>query len=269
MEAIKTTSLQAENANFICKAITDYIGKKLAVPAEFIDYVPWQERKRRLDAGEIHLSWLCGLPYVREADQVNPNIELLVAPVMRHKRYQKRPIYFSDVVVHRDSDFHTFADLRGGSWAYNEPNSHSGYNLTGYHLAKLGEGSDYFSKIVEAGAHQTALEMVLNRQIDGSAIDSTVLEQELARSASLKDQLRIIEVFGPSPIPPWVILRSVPSELRYALRQVFLQMHQDSEGQAILKTGHMERFVPVADQDYDPIRHMAQRAESVKLQQSG
>jgi ABC-type phosphate/phosphonate transport system substrate-binding protein len=30
----------------------------------------------------------------------------------------------------QDSPYRTFADLQGCRWAYNEPNSHSGYNIT-------------------------------------------------------------------------------------------------------------------------------------------
>jgi phosphonate transport system substrate-binding protein len=88
--------------------------------------------------------------------------------------YKDRPVYFSDVVVRRDSKFHTFADLRGASWAYNEPGSHSGYNVVGYHLATLGEGSGYFGQVVESGAHQVSLQMILDGRIDASAIDSLV-----------------------------------------------------------------------------------------------
>ena len=38
-------------------------------------------------------------------------------------------------VVRADSHVRAFADLRDESWAYNEPGSHSGFNLVRYHLA--------------------------------------------------------------------------------------------------------------------------------------
>ena len=69
-------------------------------------------------------------------------------------RYGGRPIYFSDVIVHRDSPFRSFLDLRGHSWAYNEPLSHSGYGITRYHLLELGETGGFFSEVVEAGFHE-------------------------------------------------------------------------------------------------------------------
>jgi phosphonate transport system substrate-binding protein len=265
METLKTTSIQAENADFICQMITDYIAARLDVPTQFVCKIPWQERERLLDAGQIHLGWICGLPYVQKVEQDNPMLELLVAPVMQNSRYQKQPIYFSDVVIHADSEYGSFSDLRGASWAYNEPNSQSGYNIIRYHLAVLGETSGYFGRAVEAGAHQTALKMVLERRIDAAAIDSTVLELESQSRSELKNQLRVIETLGPSPIPPWVIVKNVPLQIRDALRELLLQMHRDPEGQAILTKGQISHFVRVEDSDYDVIRQMAQKAEAVKL----
>jgi phosphonate transport system substrate-binding protein len=265
LKSLKITSCQAENADMTCRSIATYLGKKLGLPTEFIADIPWQERERLFDLGKIQINWICGLPYVWKADQVDPQIELLAAPVMQAVRYQGQSVYFSDVVVHRDSPFQRFADLQGASWAYNEPQSHSGYNITCYQLAKQELTSAYFGKIVEAGAHQLALRLVSSRQIDASAIDSTVLELELQRYPELADQVRVIDTWGPSPIPPWLILKSVPHQLRQRVRQLFLTMHQDPEGQAILAAGQLARFAPVEDRDYDPIRQMAQIAAPVKL----
>ncbi len=263
MQAIKVTSIQSENADFICARITRYLSARLGIDAEFVNQIAWQERERLLDAGEIHLGWICGLPYVRKADRAGIGIELVAAPVMRHPRYAGRPVYFSDVIVHRDSRYATFADLRGATWAYNEPNSQSGYNITRYHLARLGETRGYFGRVVAAGSHLKAIEMVLAHQIDASAIDSTVLELELEKRPELGEQLRSVETLGPSPIPPWVATRSVPPDLLGAIRRIFWEMHEDAEGQALLAAGQMARMARVEDEDYNPIREMARLAETV------
>jgi phosphonate transport system substrate-binding protein len=260
MDLLKFTSCQAANADATCRAIVNYLAARLPAAAVFVDELPWQERKRLLDEGDIHAGWICGLPYVQWADRPNPRIELLAAPVMAGERYEDRPIYFSDVVVHRDSPFQTFADLRGASWAYNEPGSQSGYHITQYHLATLGETWAYFGRLVSSGAHQRSLQMILNREIDASAIDSTVLETELARSPELGEQIRLIATLGPSPIPPWIVGTHLPLALRQQVRDLFLQMHEDAEGAAVLAAGGMTRFTAVTDHDYDPIRYMARVA---------
>src|SRR5215469_2523098 len=75
-------------------------------------------------AGWADVGFVCGLVYVRMARQADCPIELLAAPVLRGKRYAGRPIYFSDVIVRKDSPFILFDDLGGCGWAYNEFTSH-------------------------------------------------------------------------------------------------------------------------------------------------
>lgn len=54
--------------------------------------------------------------------------ELLgVAPVFDGEKASGRPVYFCDVIVRSDAPFRTFSDLEGGSWAYNDRCSLSGY----------------------------------------------------------------------------------------------------------------------------------------------
>jgi len=257
------TSIQAPNQDTIGRLLSQYVGRRLGMTSEYVEDKPWQERERLLDSGEIQIGWICGLPYVRKVDRPDPSIELLAAPVMSGDRYQNRPVYFSDVVVHKDSQFFDFASLRGCRWAYNEPNSQSGYNITRYHLATLSETTGFFSNVIAAGSHQNAIEMVLSRQIDASAIDSTVLEIELAHRPSLRNLLRVVEILGPSPIPPWVISLRLESELRQTIRDVFLTLDQDASGQEILRQTDLNCFVPVHDQNYDLIRQMSLEAERV------
>jgi phosphonate transport system substrate-binding protein len=255
----------AENTDLVVLALAHYITEQTGIPTNYIDDIPWQERGRLLDKGEIDLAWICSLPYVFREEQIAADIELLAAPVMQGDRYQNRPIYFSDVVVHGDSRFQSFSDLRGASWAYNEPGSHSGYNLVRYHLASLGEKSAYFGKVIESGAHITSLQMILARQVDASAIDSIVLGLEMQRRPALNAAIRVIESLGPSPIPPLVILRSLPQETRKALRELLLQMHEDTHGRAILANLQIAKFVYVEDNDYDVICDMAQKAKLATL----
>ena len=253
---LRFTSCQAEIAESFCRALAKFIGDKLAIPTEFIGDVPWQERERLLDRGDIHVCWICGLPYVRKNNNERKTVELLAAPVMRHRRYGGRPVYYSDVVVHADSRIRLFEDLRDRTWAYNEPGSHSGYNLIRYHLAKEGLGVHFFGRVVESGSHQSSLRMVLERAVDAASIDSTVLEMEFTKNPSIVGRIRTITTLGPSPAPPWVVHDSVSSVVRRALRREFLSMDKDLRGRRILEDAGVLRFAEVQDHEYDPIREM-------------
>jgi ABC-type phosphate/phosphonate transport system substrate-binding protein len=78
--------------------------------------------------------------------------------------------------VRRDSSATCFADLRGASWAFNEPDSQSGYGITRATLASMGETRGFFGRVVETGFHQRSIRSVASGDADASAVDSHVLE---------------------------------------------------------------------------------------------
>ena len=259
---LTVASYLAENARPVHQQITEWVGRRLGEPATLLAG-PWEERLRRLDGGEVQLGFICGWPYSQRFDRPDRPIELLCAPVMAAPRYQGRPIYFTDVIVRADSSLRSFGDLRGRSYAYNDPESHSGYNVPRDHLRRLGETAGYFGRMVAAGSHQASIRLVEQGEVEAAGIDSTVLELEQAQRAGLADRLRVVEAIGPSPIPPVVVSRTLPVAERQRLRDAFLRMHEDPEGQAILADGLLARFVPVEDRDYDPVREMVRRATAV------
>ena len=265
METLRLASCMAENTDALCRSIAEYIAGGLGIRTEYICDVSWQERERLLDEENIHICWICGLPYVLKADRESSAVELLVVPVPEGERYRSRPVYFSDIVVRQDSRFYGFEDLRGSSWAYNEPRSHSGYNVVRYYLANLGEMAGYFGRVVESGSHQMSLRLILDRQVDAAAIDSTVLEWHLLTDPEVRSQIRIVESLGPSRMPPWVVSRKLPEELRIRLRALLLGMHENQQGRRLLAQGRLSRFALAVDSDYDVIREMARKAEPIDL----
>jgi phosphonate transport system substrate-binding protein len=243
------------------QAVVAALSSNLSLPIEFVSEGDWASREAALDNGDIQLGWICGLPYVWKADILSPSLELLAAPVLAATRYENRPVYYSDVIVLKDSNFKRFADLRGARWAFNERRSHSGYNITRYHLASLGESNSFFGKIVEAGSHQRAIKLLLKGEVDSSAIDSSVLETEVRNDPSLLNRIRIIEALGPSPIPPLVVHRNMARDMRERLREGLINLHSTELGKHALEMGAVKRFVAVQDSDYDPIREMEKQAK--------
>lgn len=262
---LRFTTIQAPNQEFIIAKVCDFVAAKLGLETAFVNDIPWDERARRLDRGQIEVAWICGLPYVERMEAPEPSLELLAAPVMAAARYQDRPVYFSDVIVRRESEYDRFEGLRGARWAYNEPHSHSGYNITRWTLARLSAYRGFFGEVIQAGSHQRSIEMVLRGEIDAAAIDSTVLEIEQQHDPQLMTKLRVIAALGPSPIPPLVISKRLPVELRAEVRRLLAGMHQDADGRKILESAAMARYAAVCDADYDPIREMTRLASLATL----
>jgi phosphonate transport system substrate-binding protein len=210
----------------------------------------------QLLTGEIDVAFLCGLPYVRQAQHLDP----LAAPVVAGDRYGGRPVYFSDVIVRRESRFQAFADLRGASWSFNDPDSHSGYLATLARLLELGETDAFFGRVIDAGWHQISIQLVASGRVDASAVDSHVLAVELRDRPDLANRLRVVDSFGPSPIQPVVARRSLDAALRQELRDMLAGLARDG-----LSQGLVERLIPIRDEWYDPIRAMLARVNKAGL----
>src|SRR5262245_32652297 len=213
-----------------------------------------------LDSADV--AFVCGLPYVERTRRGDCPVEPIAAPVLHGARYGGRPIYFSDVVVRRDSPCRCFADLRGRSWAYNEPHSQSGYGITRFVLARDGHAKGYFGRVLEAGWHERAVRLVATGACDASAIDSHLLAVMFRDEPDLANELRVIEALGPSTIQPVVVSRRLPRPVKSELRRTFLSLADDPAARRPLAAALVERFVPVRDRDYDDLRRMTDAALS-------
>jgi phosphonate transport system substrate-binding protein len=214
------------------------------------------------DVLQSDLQFICGLPYIRRTQQ----LEAIAAPILQGERYRDKAIYFSDVIVHRDSDFQRFEDLRGRMWAYNEPESQSGYGITRYTMVKRGLTGGFFGQVIEAGYHERAIRMVCDSDIDAAAIDSHVLAFELRENLHLAEQIRVIDTFGPSTIQPICVSRHMDDALKHDLQNCLTTLHEGTMRE-ILNSGLIDRLTVVADTDYDDIRGMFAACEQADFLQ--
>jgi phosphonate transport system substrate-binding protein len=264
--------------------ITEYIGRQLDRPTELStgQYATFAE----LYSGAADVAFICSRPYIHLRRHNPPLVEPLAAPVLQGERYRGRPIYFSDVIVRHDSPFQQFSDLRGRSWAYNDPHSHSGYGVTLYHLARLGETNGFFGRVVEAGYHQKAIRLVAAGKIDAAAIDSQVLAIEQRDHPEITARLRVIDTLGPSTIQPIVAAHHLPPALRAEIQAALLHLHHDPAAQPALAHGYntphppdthdpaaqpalahgfITHLAPVTDATYDDVRTMMTEADTAGL----
>ena len=256
---LRFASCLAPNVLPMYEAVAAFVGRRVNMSVtieECDDYDRWA----RADQDDVH--FVCSLPFVELSRQGPPPVEVIAAPVLEGERYGGKPVYYSDVIVAADAPFRTFADLKGASWAYNEPRSHSGYGITRYTLVRMGETSGFFGKVVEAGFHQDSIRMVAEGEIDASAIDSQVLEVELRDHPELADRIRVIDSLGPSTIQPVTVARRLPAPLRDEIRKALLDMGDHPEGRKALHLGMVRRFVPADDGSYADIVEMLEACEA-------
>jgi phosphonate transport system substrate-binding protein len=255
-------SYLAPNIRPTYQFVVDRVGEALGCPTRLVIGTSLEQ----LREGSLDFAFLCGLPYVRlRRESSPPVVEAIAAPVVRGRRYGGRPIYFSDVIVSRASPAESFDDLRGASWAYNEPDSHSGYLITLFRLFQMGETGAFFGQCVKAGFHQKSIRLVVAGQVDASAVDSQVLSVEMRDHPELVDRIRIIDTLGPSSIQPLVATRFVSESLRREVQQIVTAMGGSATERARFEQGLVKKFVPVDDSSYADIGAMLDSVEAVGL----
>jgi phosphonate transport system substrate-binding protein len=199
------------------------------------------------------VAFMCAPSFLWLRDLRPPPAELLgVLPVFDDERNQGKPVYFCDVVVCKDAPIHAFSELEGGSWAYNDPCSLSGYYCLLEKLTEAGVDETFFDNLFCSGSHLDSIEAVLSGKADAAAIDSNVLR---IQAPTLREELRVIESWGPYPIQPVVVSSALDPELKKRLRAAFLSTEQDQQTRRTLEHFGLSHFVAADQRDYSLDAH--------------
>jgi phosphonate transport system substrate-binding protein len=207
-------------------------------------------------AEEADVAFMCAPSFVWLRELRPPPVELLgVVPVFDDKRNLGRPVYFCDVVVRNDAPIRAFSELEGGSWAYNDACSLSGYYSLLNKLAESGADENFFDNIFCSGSHLNSIEAIVRGEADAAAIDSNVLRIRLREAPALHERLRVIESWGPYPLQPVVVSSALHPKLKQRLRAAFLSTEQNQRTRRTLKQFGLSRFVTVGQEDYSLDAH--------------
>lgn len=231
--------------------LLDYLSAKLDRPVQLLQRTTYAEITELIRAGGADLAFVCGGAYVE--GQRDFGMELLVAPQVRGET-----IYYSYIIVARDTTAQSLADLRGRTFAFSDPLSNSGHLAPQWLLAQMGETPEtFFASTLFTYSHDNSIRAVADHLADGAAVDSLVYDYTIARQPTYSARTRVIDKVGPFGIPPVVVHPNLDPALKAQLRAVLLDMAGDPAGRAALDTLMVDRFVMVDDSAYDSIRSIA------------
>ena len=257
-----TAAFVSENGTDIYKDIADYIAAKTGIKAYMVSGLSYDTVNRMLEAGAVHMAFVCGYPYVLNKDTSKSSVKLMAAPVMEDESYGGKPVYYSYIIVNKDSKAASFADLKGQRFVFNETISNSGYNMPRAKLIEMNETKGFFSAVERSGSHEESIRMVAEGKADASAIDSLVFDYARFTKQPYIEKVKIIDKLGPAAIPPVVYSSKLSPELVKKIQNALLGMDQDAAGQAILKRAYLKNFVQVSDEKYNDVRKMHDMAKS-------
>ncbi len=232
------------------RQILDYMGEKIGKKVELVQRKTYAEVNELLKQEKIEAAFVCSGPYV--AGKKDFGMELLVAPQIYGKT-----VYYSYIIVHRDSPIKGFKELEGKTFGFTDPLSHTGKLVPAYELTKIGKTPEsYFAKYLYTYSHDNSIEAVADKIVDGAAVDHLIFEYLNAANHKYTSLTKVVERIGPFGIPPFVVHPKLDPELKNKIKEVLLNMHQDEKGKKILKGLSIDRFVVVKDSMYDSVREV-------------
>lgn len=240
------------------KKLADYIGKKLGRDVILVDRKGYSAINALLKSGEVDFAFICGGPYVDGHGEFG--LELLAAPMVKGET-----VYYSYIIVNKNSQINKLEDLRGKKFAFTDPLSNTGYLVPYFMLKKIGETPDrFFGSYKYTYAHDKSIRAVAEGLIDGAAVDSLIWEYLNEIHPEITSNTKIIIRSEPYGIPPVVVRPGIDPELKKRLKEVFLKAHLDEEGKEILHGMMIDRFVEIEDSAYDSIRRMKETISTTK-----
>ncbi|MCD4750802.1 MAG: PhnD/SsuA/transferrin family substrate-binding protein [Thermoanaerobaculales bacterium] len=242
--------ISPETTQVLYDALLDKVADRVGRRAVFSQRRTYAEVNAMLEGKEIELAFVCAGPYTKGYEDFG--MELLVVPLVRGKA-----VYHSYLLAGRDSPVQTFDDLRGRRFVFTDPDSNTGCLVPTFMLAERGETPGaFFSETFFTYSHDASIRAVADGHAAGAAGDSLVWDYCNARDPVGTSRTRIIERSPPFGIPPVVVHPDLEPELKEALREVFLGLHEDPVAAGLMRQLRIDRFTEGEDAAYDSVREM-------------
>lgn len=221
-----------------------YLQRKTGLPVTLVQRKTYQEINELLARAAVDVGFVCTGAY---RDGVRQQaMELLVVPQINGKT-----TYRSLIIIPAGAAFRTFGDLRGKRFAFTDPLSNSGYHYPLSLLQQMGEQPEgFFGHTFFTYSHDRSIAAVMDGLADGAAVDSLIFDFASQRTPRIAQQIAVIDHSPDFGIPPVVVPRSLPPARKAWLKGLFLSLHTEAEGRAVLVPLGIERF-----QEPDPARY--------------
>lgn len=195
---------------------------------------PLPDRPDPFSTNRVDLAFMTASSYMKLREKRNVNIELLpVTPVFAHQmNVENKPGYFSDIIIHRDKKAHnvnTLLDLRGCTFAYSDEESLSGSKIVLKTLKEKGENASFFGSLLRSGSHLSSAQMVLSKQAEWAAVDSTTLLFSKKFMYDGGKDIITLETLGRLPPYPIVVNAKLSDETKKAITNALLRLPQTQQ----------------------------------------
>ena len=174
--------------------------------------------------------------------------------------------YRSCLVVHGESDIFSPEDTAGKTFAFNDPNSTSGYLVpSAFFMMEMGiDPAKHFSKVTFSGSHEASILAVAARKVEVASTNLPDLQQLTRENKVPRGGLRVIWVSKLIPNDPIVVRKDLPPTLKAAVQESLVSMK--ARNPEVFKEigAWLGGFVKADDAKYQVIRDLNETAKALK-----
>ena len=231
--------------------LADYLSRRLRRPVK-LRVVPQQDLPTQLEHGTIQLAALSAIPYVQAKNRV-PRLRMIAMAYL-----PAGPTYKGLVVVRSDSGVSQLAQLAGRRFCYTNASSSSGYHYPRALFRRAGFDPDgFFSAVVFAQDHETAVRLLAEGQCDGAAIYESMLYDQASHGFDYR-MFRAIEDTGKIPYDAYCVNADQLSEAEAAeLEEALLALEPGGQlARQALGGSDVQGFIQGNDAAYDDAREV-------------
>jgi phosphonate transport system substrate-binding protein len=254
--------LSTENAAEITRRwapILAQLEKDLKVKIKTVTATDYRGSIEALKFKKAEIGHLGPKSYVEAANNNYANVE----PVAQLRLGNGALGYRSCLIVHADSDMFSPEDMAGKTFAFNDPNSTSGYLVPSmFFMSEMSvDPQKYFSKVIFSGSHEASILAVANRKVDVASTNLPDLQQLTRENKVPRGGLRVIWVSKLIPNDPIVVRKDLPASFKSAVQESLVSMKAKNP-EAFKEIGAwLSGFVPADDGKYQVIRDLNDTAK--------
>jgi phosphonate transport system substrate-binding protein len=259
--------LSTENAAEIGRRwapIVAQLEKDLGVRVKYTTATDYRGTIEALKFGKAQLGHLGPKSYVEASTNNYANVE----PVAQLQGGNGSLGYRSCLIVHTDSDLFSPEDTGGRTFAFNDPNSTSGYLVpsTFFLMEMAIDPQKHFSKVIFSGSHEASILAVANKKVEVASTNLPDLQQLTRENKVPRGALRVIWVSRLIPNDPIVVRKDMPASLKSAVAESLTTMKARNP-EAFKEIGAtVGGFVPADDAKYTVVRELNEAAKRLKAQ---
>ena len=259
--------LSTENASEITRRwgpILAQLEKDLGVKVKSVTATDYRGTIEALKFKKAELGHLGPKSYVEASANNYANVE----PIAQLQLANGSLGYRSCLIVHSDSEVFTPEDMAGKTFAFNDPNSTSGYLVpSAFFMMELSvDPKKYFSKITFSGSHEASILAVANKKVEVASTNLPDLQQLTREGKVPRGALRVIWVSKLIPNDPIVVRKDMPASLRSAIQESLTTMKARSPETFKEIGAWVGGFVPADDAKYQVIRDLNDVAKKLAAQ---